>query len=578
MGVVQSIQELKGLLDPLAVYGEYVRLTRRGRRSTGLCPFHKEKTPSFSVDGETGLFYCFGCHRGGDLLRFVQEAEGCSFAEALELLASRAGVTLASGGARSAPAGTGQDRKELLRKLLAAAERYYRAALKAEPAAGAVRAYLVRRGLDAAAEEAYALGYAPPRGGLLAQLAKEGFKPGEASEAGLVLERDRGEWGERFRNRLLFPIRDAMGRTVGFGGRALGDDEPKYLNSPETPVFLKREVLFGLCWTKEAIRRRGRAVLVEGYMDFVAAHRAGVADVVAGLGTALAQGQAALLARYAKEVVLSYDADAAGAAAAKRAVPVLLGQGLSVKVATFPQGKDPDDCVRAAGAEAYRAAVDGAAPFFRHLVEQAQGEAVLTSVEGRVAFLDSLAEFLMAVPDPLERQEHAREVAGRAGLDPNQVLRRLADAAKGQKVPAAGAAPAEKAPEVPVNEQMLVKGLRRFPEEGARLAAALGPELRGKLAVGPLLERLAAGAEPEEPAQVALLAFIENSCHETVTVEAVRAAARSLQVAHLTERQRRIRQQIEDASRRHDHGLVQVLNREMMAVLDEVRSLGAARP
>ncbi len=572
MASVNSVQELKNLVDPIGVYGEYVRLARKGKRSVGLCPFHREKTPSFSVDQETGLFYCFGCHKGGDLLRFLQDVEGCSFGEALEILASRAGVTLSLSAGRQGTVPGAPDRKERLRKALASAEKYYRLALKAEKKGSPIRSYMEERGLGPAQEEAFSLGYAPPGGGLMNHLAGDGFTPEEAAECGLVIEREQGGRAERFRNRLLFPIKDPMGRTAGFGGRAIDGQEPKYLNSPETPVFQKRDVLFGLCWTKEEIRKKGQAVLVEGYMDFVAAHGAGVTNVVAGLGTALASGQAALLGRYAKEVILSYDGDPAGLAAAQRAVPVLLGHSLSIRVATFPQGKDPDECIKRAGAETYRRRVAEAVPFFRFLVEQAQAKAVLGSVEGRVAFVDSLSEYLAAVPDPLARQEFASEAAGRAGLDPNMVIRRLGEKTRGNKEQAEEKAPAELL-KIPVNEQMLVKGLRRYPKEGAALCAQLPEELSQSLSVAPLLEDLARGAEPGDPARLKMLAFIDNSCHEAPSLEAFRSAVRSLLAEHLLEKQRRIRRQIEDAGQRQDERLVEVLNREMMAVVEEVRGL-----
>lgn len=576
MGSVHSVAELKNLVDTLAVYGEYVRLTRKGRRSAGLCPFHREKTPSFSVDSETGLFYCFGCHKGGDLLQFVQDVEGCSFPEAMEILAARAGVTLELSRSRGSGPAMAPDRKETLRKCLASAARFYRAALKGLPPESPVRGYMERRGIRPAEEDRFGLGFAPPSGGLLAHLSKEGFRPAEAIEAGLVLERDRGAVAERFRNRLLFPIQDTLGRVVGFGGRSLGDEEPKYLNSPETPVFQKRELLFGLCFTKDAVRKTGTAVLTEGYMDFVAAYGAGVDNAVAGLGTALAPGQAALLSRYAKEVVLCYDADNAGREAAKRAAPILFGHGLALRVVSLPAGKDPDDCVRQAGASAFREAVTQARPFFDHLVEQAQAAAVFTTVEGRVAFVDSLSETLLAVPDPLKRQEYAKEVAGRAGLDPNQILRRLSEASRGRKEEAPSAV--TQTPEVPRDEQILIKGLLRFPEQAAPVVESLGRELRQSLKTGPLLESLmSVGGGPQGPAEMALLAFIEHSCHEAANPESLQAAARNLRGAFLQEKTRRIRQQIADAGQRGDLALVQVLNREMMAVAEEARSLKAPR-
>lgn len=572
MASVNSVQELKNLVDPIGVYGEYVRLARKGKRSLGLCPFHREKTPSFSVDQETGLFYCFGCHKGGDLLRFLQDVEGCSFGEALEILANRAGVTLSLTTGRSGGFPNAPDRKERLRKALASAERYYRAALKSEQKGSPVRAYLENRGLDGTAVETFALGYAPLSSGLLNHLAGEGFSPEEAMECGLVVEREQGGRAERFRNRLLFPIRDAMGRTVGFGGRAIDAQEPKYLNSPETPVFQKRDVLFGLCWTKEEIRKKGQAVLVEGYMDFVSAYRAGVLNVVAGLGTALSTGQAALLGRYAKEVVLNYDGDSAGLTAAQRAVPILLNHSLAVRVASLPAGKDPDECIKSAGAEAYRQAVADSVPFFRFLVEQAQAKAVLGSVDGRVAFVDSLADYLAAVPDPMARQEFAGETAGRAGLDPNQVLRRLNDKTRGQKDVAAEN-PAQEPLRVPMNEQMLIKGLRLFPKEGAALCANLPEELRKALVIAPLLDDLAKGKEPQEPARLAMLAFIDNSCDDTLTLNNFQSAVRSLRAEHLLEKNRRIRHQIEDAIQRRDTRLVEILQREITAIAQEVRGL-----
>lgn len=573
MGVAHNLDELKHLIGPLAVYQDYVRLTARGRRRVGLCPFHKEKTPSFSVDEENGLFYCFGCHKGGDMIAFVQEMEGVGFKEALEVLAQKAGVQL-----EWHPSGGGQrdsvpDRKDRLRKCLVAARDYYRGALVAAPKGSPVRAYVERRGILPSTEETLQLGFAPAGGGLMAYLRKGGFTAEEAQEAGLVLDRGRGEWGERFRNRLLFPIVDLLGRVVGFGGRALGDDEPKYLNSPESPVFQKRDVLYGFNWTKNSVREKEQVVLVEGYMDFLAVYQSGVPNVAATLGTALAEGQVRLVRRYAREAVLNFDRDAAGVAAARRAIQVLLGEGLRIRVISVPDGKDPDEFIRLAGPEAYAALVEGASPFFSFLVEQSRGVLSRRDVEGKVAFLEDVVPYLTAVADPIERQEYAKEVAGRAGLDLGLVLGKLAKAASGDRGHQEGAAAVRFS--IPVLEQMLVKGLMEpaFRPKALSLLKGMPPEAVAELASAPLLRALSDEGGAQGPDQMALLAFIQNTCHEALSEQNLELAAAQVVEDHLRTRERNIQQQIRDASRKGDFGLVQILNREKMAVLEQIQSL-----
>ncbi|MEJ2421239.1 MAG: DNA primase [Acidobacteriota bacterium] len=489
MGSIRNVQELKALLDPVAIYGDYVRLQRRGRRAFGLCPFHREKTPSFSVDVESGLFYCFGCHKGGDLIQFIQEIEACTFQEAAELLAGKAGATLSFHPGKSPP---GTDKKETLRKVIKAAEEYYRACLEGAAPGSPVQQYMKQRGIDSATAAELGLGYAPPGGGVLAALRRGGARVEDAAEAGLVFEKGRrGEYRERFRNRLMFPILDNMGRTVGFGGRTLGDDSAKYLNSPENPVFQKRDLLYGLSWTKDEIRKTRTAVFVEGYMDFLALYRAGFRNAAATLGTSLTSAQAALIKRYADRVLLSYDSDNAGLEAARRAILPLLAQGLKIHIVKLPAGKDPDECI------------------------------------GKM------------------RGKKDERFAG---------------------VPS-------KAYSIPVSEQLLVKGFMKFPDQAARLYEGMSVELRARLSVRSLLETMARGGRPEDPEQLALLAFIEHGCHETASPEALKAAVRSLEVDFLKSRQRRISQQLKDASARKDSSLVQILTREMMAIASQVRDL-----
>lgn len=569
MTTVHSVDELKSLIDPLAVYQDYVRLTRRGKRSTGLCPFHKEKTPSFSVDADNGLFYCFGCHKGGDLIQFLQEIESCSFPEALELLARKAGVTLERRGPRTPD--QAPDRKERLRKVLACAAEFYRESLNAAGDSSPVQAYIRKRGIRPETAARLGLGYAPPTG-LMRHLSRNGFKAGEGEEAGLLLERRRGEWSERFHHRLIFPIQDIMGRTVGFGGRSLGSEEPKYYNSPESPVFQKRELLYGLNLTKGTVRSKEQIVLTEGYMDFLAVTQAGVDNAAATLGTALAEGQVRLIKRYAREVVLNFDQDAAGLAAAKRAIQLLLAEGLRIRVSVVPDGKDPDEFIKMNGAEAYKELLGRALPFFDFLVERAEGDLAQGGVPARMQFLEDLLPYLTAVADPIERQEYAKEISGRTGIEPSLILRRLARETAHVKDEPPATAPVRGA-SVPVAEQILVKGAMTFPEAAGQLLSTLPEEAVKDLSVGPLMGSLIERGAPQGADQTALLALIQNSCHEAPTESDFANAVHMILGVHLKKRERKIQQKIKEASLRKDFGLIQILNREKITVLEQIQSL-----
>lgn len=569
MATVRSVEELKSLIDPIAVYQDYVRLTRRGRRSLGLCPFHKEKTPSFSVDGDNGLFYCFGCHKGGDVLHFLQEMESCDFREAAEILARKAGVTMEFG--HGTPRDQAPDRKERLRSLLEAAQGSFRKALEEAPPGSQVRRYCERRGIRPETAEALGLGFARPSGDLLAHLSRMGFKADEALEAGLVVDRGGGAWAERFRNRLTFPIRDVMGRTVGFGGRALGDEEPKYLNSPESPVFQKRDVLYGLSLTKQAVRGAEQILLVEGYMDFLSAYQAGVTNVAATLGTALADGQVRLVKRYAREVVLGFDQDAAGLEAAKRAILLLLAEDLKIKVVVVPDGKDPDEFIGQHGPEAYRKLLEGAAPFFDFLVEAAERTVPSKDAAGKRAVTDRMAEYLGAVANPIERQEYAARVAGRLGIEPSLVLRSVAASQSHGKAAPVTAAAAEEA--VPVAEQILLKGALAFPEACRKVMSGLEPALVDGLVTGRLLRAVLEGRTEGASDQSRLLASIQHGCHEVPTEKDMEQAAARLRIMYLRTKERQVIQQIKEASQKHDDSLIGILLRERSSLAEHIYAL-----
>ena len=488
--------------DIVRAVSEHVPLKQRGHRLLGLCPFHQEKTPSFSVDPQLGLFYCFGCQAGGDLFSFVMQYEKVEFREAVELLARRWGVPLTS---RPDPA---EARLRRLLELHEVAAAFFRARL-ADPEGGArAREYLARRGLSDATVERLGLGYAPDGWeALRGHLAARRCTGEEMVAAGLAIPRRNGS-GEidRFRDRLVFPIRDVSGRTIAFGGRALGADEPKYMNSPETPVYVKGEHLYGLDVAREAIRREGFAVVVEGYMDAAAVLQAGVENVVATLGTSFTAAQARLLARSTRRVVVSYDGDVAGSSAAAKSIDLLLGSGFEVRVLALPDGLDPDDLIRRDGAEAYRRQVLQAPGWLDFLLEQQVRTRDLDRIDERVAAVEALLPHLAGLRSPIERVAWATRVAEALRIEDDLVLQQLRAALRDAR-PRLASRPAPAAPRVRDVETRLVAvllGLCRT-ERAAEVAAAVRDEdLRGTM-VAPLCDailRLARTGDPVDPGAV----------------------------------------------------------------------------
>ncbi len=415
------VESVRDAADIVRVVGEYVPLKTAGQRLKGLCPFHQEKTPSFTVDPSRQLFYCFGCSTGGDVFKFVQLYEKMEFPEAAEHLARRFGVPLPSERRRA------DDPRTRVLEANRLAEAFFRARLTDDPAGGACRAYLDRRGIEAGTRERLGLGYGPDSwDALRTHLLSNRFKPAELVTAGLALARKSGQ-GEydRFRHRLIFPIRDTAGRTVAFGGRAIGDAEPKYLNSPETPAYTKGEHLYGLDLAREAIRRLKFAVVVEGYMDLAALVQAGVDNVVASLGTAFTPKQARLLARFTDQVVFSYDGDAAGAAATVRSMDLLLERGFGVRVVDLPGGMDPDDFIRAEGAERYAALVEQAPEYLQFLVQRAAAGRDLDRPEEQVAAANQVLPHLARLRSGIERAAWAGRLADALGIEDGLVLQEL---------------------------------------------------------------------------------------------------------------------------------------------------------
>ncbi|MCL6581476.1 MAG: DNA primase [Firmicutes bacterium] len=430
----EVLDEIRSRVDIVAVIGEYVQLKKRGSNFVGLCPFHQEKTPSFTVSPSKQMFYCFGCQTGGNVFTFLCKREGISFAEAVELLAARAGVALperasSRGGRRAGAEGRptpGRDggrehagEREWLLRVLAWTARWYRHQLLTNPEAERARAYLARRGVKPETVEKFQLGYSPDSWNALTRALLE-KRVGEAvlERAGLALRGREGLY-DRFRGRLMFTICDRRGRPVGFGARALDEGaEPKYLNSPETPLFSKGRVLYGLDLAAEGIRRRGLALVVEGYMDVIACHEHGFDFAVASMGTALTPDQARLMRYLTDTVVTAFDADSAGTLATLRGLEVLGRAGFKVKVAEIPGGKDPDECLRGPdGPEAFREAVDRAVPLVEYRFRLAAGRHDLTTVEGRVGAVGELLPVLAGIENRLELDEYVRDFARRLGVD-----------------------------------------------------------------------------------------------------------------------------------------------------------------
>jgi DNA primase len=411
------LAELRSAADIVEVVGEHTRLKKAGRSFKGLCPFHNERTPSFTVDRDKGLYHCFGCGAGGDVIHFVRQIDRLDFPEAIETLASRFGVTIPKRVTR----GPRDEQREKLLAAVAAAQRFYAAEL-AKPGNRAA-AYLEERAVPEEVARALGVGYAPPGWETLAKGLGGAWPEAVLVDAGLLQPRTEGRGSyDRFRNRLLFTIRDERGRPVGFSGRALSpEDEPKYLNSPESPIFLKKRLLYALTDAREAVRRRERTVLAEGCFDHLALYLAGVEETVASMGTALTPEQALRLKRLAPRVVVCYDGDSAGRNAARAALSHLLAQGVEVSVARLPADEDPDDVRRREGPEALAARIAEAPGYLPWLLEELRPSESRISAEEKKDRVRSILEVLSNIPDRILRYEEYRRVSADVGV-PVEVL------------------------------------------------------------------------------------------------------------------------------------------------------------
>jgi DNA primase len=495
------VEQLKSSIDIVKVVGEYVRLRRVGAtgRYVGLCPFHQEKTPSFNVNQTRQFYKCFGCGAGGDALKFVMEVDGLTFPETLKLLAERNGVPMPK---RTEYSDADSKLRASLHDMHAIAAEMYQAALRG-PQGAEARAYLAKRGLSEQLVETFALGFSDPSGqALTRRLTDEHFSPQQMEASGLVRRRNEGTgYYDAFRGRLMFPIHNESGKVIAFGGRALGqEDQPKYLNSPETPIYRKTSVLYNLHRARDGMRRTNRAVLVEGYMDVIGVYSAGVKEVVASCGTALTNAQVRVIHRHADTVIVNFDPDDAGSNAAERAIPLLLDEGLHVKILTLADGEgdgaklDPDEYVKRYGVERYVHQLDNASGYFHWLADRARARFDMRTTDGRMDAFKFLLPAVQKIPDKLERAAVVNDLAGYLGVEAGLVLdqlRRAATERRPQGTPVHAAAPAAASRlQIPALERILFNALLSSEHARQQIFPRLETSMTGEFVSRQLFDAL----------------------------------------------------------------------------------------
>jgi DNA primase len=576
-----SLERVKQTADIVEVISAHTDLRRQGARWVGLCPFHEERTPSFSVDAGEKLYHCFGCGVGGDVIKFVEEKDGLGFADAVELLADRYGIELERE-QEDPRAEAKRQRRRRLEQLLERTAAYYAGFLWEAPEAGKAREYLAGRGLSEETLRAFGVGYAPSAWDkILVRGQQAGFSVPELREVGLVQKGRGGGEYDRFRSRIMFPIRDRRGRTLGFGGRAMRDDQgAKYVNTAETDFFHKSQLLYGVDKAKAAIAKATRAVVVEGYTDVLALHQAGVEETVAVMGTAITGEQVATLSGMVEEVVLALDADSAGQEAMLRAQRVAAGRKMRLLVAAMPAGEDPAEMMAAeGGAERFQALIEAAVEVNAFQVGLVLDRTDPASPSDRDRALAEVAPVLATMGESASRDDLVRQVAERLDLEPAMVMGRVVSAQPlsggSEQAPASPRAPVaqpRRAAELTSRERReraLLAMCIALPEEGkdylGRLTDAhLSPS--GLSAAAWLRENLDDPASnlPEDPAlagvvtELVMLAHDEPASHE------------SMELNFLLLEQRRLEGEIAAAAERDDYVRRAALSRERAALVERI--------
>ncbi len=581
----ESLERVKQAADIVEVVSAHTDLRRQGARWVGLCPFHEERTPSFSVNAAEKLYHCFGCGVGGDTIKFVEEKEGLGFAEAVELLADRYGVELQREQEDPRAEARRQQRRRL-GELLDRTAGFYAHYLWDSEEAGKARAYLAERGLGEETLRAFAVGYAPSAWDtMLLRGQRAGFKVEELRSVGLAQRGRGGGEYDRFRERIMFPIRDRRGRTLGFGGRAMRSDQgAKYVNTAETDFFHKSQMLYGIDLAKEAVAKSGRVVVVEGYTDVLALHQAGIAEAVGVMGTAITEEQVAALSGMVDEVVLALDADSAGQEAMLRAQRVAAGRKMRLRVAAMPAGEDPAEMIAGeGGAERFRGLVEAAVDLPAFQVGLVLDATDVSSPAERDRALGELAPILAGMGETASRDDLVSRVAGRLDLEPSLVMGRVTAA---QPLSGGGSAePPRRGPAQPARpavrgggeltsrerrERALLAMCIVLPEEGkgylARLTDAhLSPN--GARAAAWLREH------PEDPASnlphddeqlASLIAELVIIAHDEP------ASAEAMELNFLLLEQRRLEAEITTAGEADDYERRATLSRERAALVERI--------
>ena len=554
----QFIEDLKQQADIVVVIQDYVTLRKTGATYKGLCPFHGEKTPSFHVNRERGFFHCFGCGVGGDVLKFLELHDKLSFTDAVKQLAQRFGMSIPEPEHTTDEQRTNAAEREQLLKIHEIATAWFREQL-ASPAGARIRQVLADRKISAATTQALALGFAPAdRQGLHRTLTKAGFPNGLQLRAGLVVQREDGSLVDRFRNRLMIPIFRDTGSVIAFGGRAVdAGQQPKYLNSPETPIYSKGRTLYGLNLSKAAIRQGNFAIVVEGYFDFAQVYQAGIQAIVASCGTALTPQQAQQLRRFCSKVVLAFDPDAAGQGATVKSCEMLVNEGFEVNVLSLPSGADPDTFVQQQGGQAFGAQLKRSRNYLEYLLDELVKGHNLNAPEGRAQFVDEALPIVNRIPDRTRQELFVKEVASRAGVSEDAVWPRITKVVTQRSVTPSsgqGASPGHVSSlgQVSKAEKSLIWWLIHRPDEAIRVIEDLTPEEIQGLATRSVLDLARQLKEDRKFSPSALLERLSSGEAGVVTGIASEAEAPVLDIRTSVQEFRRARYERERAAVQRD--------------------------
>ena len=462
------IDQIRNSISIIDLIGGYVHLKKSGTNQAALCPFHNERTPSFLVSENKQIFKCFGCGTGGDIFKFVMLIENLTFPEAVRHLAERNGIAIPRSG-KDADLKT-EKRRGLL-EIMEIAVDFYRRCLPHRQNAAEVMGYLRNRGIEISTIEQFGIGFAPAGRQLLELLKQQGYSVEQALACGLVVESQSGQYYEKFRSRIMFPIRDLSGRPIAFGGRIWGDGVPKYLNSPETLLYNKSSHLYALDLSRNEIRRRDFAVLVEGYFDCAVPYQFGMRNVVASLGTSLTQDQVKVLGRYTRNVIISYDPDSAGMAATMRSIDLFLEQGFRVNIAELPGGQDPDAFIRAEGIAAYQERVKSSLPYLDFALSRfIHDQRDPFSPKGKQEIISQIVPYVMKIPHKIERAEYVSRIAARLRLDEDLIMSEMRKWPRTRQGPTPITVPSALNQLTPAEETLLVAMLhQQFESQGSDL-------------------------------------------------------------------------------------------------------------